>query len=585
MKSRLVFKLVGGGALMLLLSTINYQLSTVLAQGTAFTYQGQLMTSAGPATGTYNFIFTLYDTNVPPGNIVGGPVTNSGVTITNPGFFTATIDFGSVFNGSARWLEIAVSTPSGPFITLSPRQQLTPSPYALYAGNATMLANGVALGNGIDNFLLPNVAVDSFIGGGSNNQVLSTDALIVGGSGNQILDGSPGSVVVGGAQNAIDSSGSYATIGGGSNNVATAAYATVAGGENNRASGTESTVGGGTGNTASGMEATVAGGFDSTASGTGATVGGGNNIASGTWATVGGGSGNFASGTAATVAGGEVNYATNDYSTVGGGFDNNAFGFYATVPGGRFNLASGGESFAAGFGAEATNDDSFVWSDGENIPYTSDRANQFKIQAGGGVVMDVSGSSGLNPAALRVNSTSGNGVGLWVVSTSSDANAVFSNGGTGDIIKGFNGDFGGNPVFEVVNSGTVYSQGVVLTSDRNAKEHFVAVHPTEVLSKVTSLPISQWNFKGDRPEVRHLGPMAQDFHAAFGLDGADDKRISVVDEGGVALAAIQGLNEKVEDTSQKSDARIQQLEAENADLKARLEKIEQLLSSKNGGPQ
>ena len=70
-------------------------------------------------------------------------------------------------------------------------------------------------------------------------------------------------------------------------------------------------------------------------------------------------------------------------------------------------------------------------------------------------------------------------------------------------------------------------------------------------------------------EKKHIGPMAQDFHAAFQLDGADDKHISVVDEGGVALAAIQGLNQKLEEQR-----------AENADLKARLEKLEQLLLEK-----
>jgi len=81
------------------------------------------------------------------------------------------------------------------------------------------------------------------------------------------------------------------------------------------------------------------------------------------------------------------------------------------------------------------------------------------------------------------------------------------------------------------------------------------------------LPISQWSFKGD-PQITHLGPMAQDFHAAFGL-GTDDRHIATVDADGVALAAIQGLNQK--------------LERENAKLKARLEKLEQLLNDKLKG--
>jgi len=82
-------------------------------------------------------------------------------------------------------------------------------------------------------------------------------------------------------------------------------------------------------------------------------------------------------------------------------------------------------------------------------------------------------------------------------------------------------------------------------SDRNAKESFRTVEGKLILEKVASLPMSEWDYK-DTPGIRHLGPMAQDFHAAFGLNGSDDRHISVVDEGGVALAAIQGLNEKVE---------------------------------------
>jgi len=98
---------------------------------------------------------------------------------------------------------------------------------------------------------------------------------------------------------------------------------------------------------------------------------------------------------------------------------------------------------------------------------------------------------------------------------------------------------------------------------------------------VAQLPISEWSYKTD-VGTRHIGPMGQDFYSIFNI-GTDEKHIAPVDEGGVALAAIQGLNEKVEVggekaevRSQKSEARIQKLEAENAELKARLEKLEKL---------
>jgi hypothetical protein len=120
-------------------------------------------------------------------------------------------------------------------------------------------------------------------------------------------------------------------------------------------------------------------------------------------------------------------------------------------------------------------------------------------------------------------------------------------------------------------------------SDRNAKTNFTQVNAEEVLAKVAALPLSTWNYKSQAEDIRHIGPMAQDFKAAFGV-GESDTGITTVDADGVALAAIQGLNEKVEVRSQKSEDRIQILESENADLRTRLEKLEQLLTRvANGG--
>ena len=112
----------------------------------------------------------------------------------------------------------------------------------------------------------------------------------------------------------------------------------------------------------------------------------------------------------------------------------------------------------------------------------------------------------------------------------------------------------------------------------------MSLDPKAVLAKVAAMPIPQWEFKST-PGDQHVGPMAQDFHAVFGLNGADDKHITTVDESGVALAAIQGLNEKMESGKQKAETQIQELKAENADLKARLEKLEQLVTEKIGGAQ
>jgi len=118
-------------------------------------------------------------------------------------------------------------------------------------------------------------------------------------------------------------------------------------------------------------------------------------------------------------------------------------------------------------------------------------------------------------------------------------------------------------------TGAVYADGIQLSSDRDVKENFTAVDARDVLARVAALPVTQWNYKKDSQDVRHIGPMAQDFQAAFHLS-ADDKHISVVDEGGVALAAIQGLNQKLNE----KDAQIQTLRQENDSLAGRLKDLE-----------
>jgi trimeric autotransporter adhesin len=81
-------------------------------------------------------------------------------------------------------------------------------------------------------------------------------------------------------------------------------------------------------------------------------------------------------------------------------------------------------------------------------------------------------------------------------------------------------------------------------SDRNAKENFAPTNPREVLDKVAALPLATWNYKTQDKSIRHIGPTAQDFHTAFGV-GENDRTITTVNAAGVALAAIQGLNQKV----------------------------------------
>jgi hypothetical protein len=99
-------------------------------------------------------------------------------------------------------------------------------------------------------------------------------------------------------------------------------------------------------------------------------------------------------------------------------------------------------------------------------------------------------------------------------------------------------------------------------SDRNKKENFTPVDGEELLTKIDQLPITMWNYKGESKEIRHIGPVAQDFSRIFNV-GNDDKSISTIDPSGIALAAIKELNHA-----------LSALRAENAHLKDRLSRIE-----------
>lgn len=257
---------------------------TATNMGTAFTYQGRLLSGGAPANGSFNMTFALFD--VASGGTALATVGPNSVAVAN-GLFNVVLDFGQNFDGQARWLEITVSG-----TTLSPRQPLTPSPYALalpglwtqqnatspnliggYHGNIIETAVGATISGGGSGGSRQTIKADSnysTIGGGEGNRVECQGSTI--GGGNYNLVGQKNAVIAGGTGNVIRIGTSTnctalgdATIGGGAGNVASAAYATVAGGYSNEASGVQSTVSGGSGNKASGDNATVPGGVEAVA--------------------------------------------------------------------------------------------------------------------------------------------------------------------------------------------------------------------------------------------------------------------------------------------------------------------------------
>ncbi len=407
-----------------------------------------------------------------------------------------------------------------------------------FGGNRA-LAPASTIAGGIGN-VITTTASYAAVSGGYGNEAAGAGAAVGGGGydgtnfgGNRAL--ASASTIAGGMNNYITSTASYATVGGGHNNTANSPNATVSGGLNNTASGPNATVGGGYNNTAAGQYTTVGGGWDNTNNGNYATVSGGRSNTAGGWnATVGGGHSNTASGDQAIVSGGAYNTASSYYATVGGGYNNTASGWYATVPGGAYNTASGDYSFAAGRRAQANADGCFVWADSTDADVSCNNDDRTIFRSSGG---------------------------FYIYTRSDLSSGVY-----------------------VPAGGGAWST----VSDRELKENFAQVDEQELLARLAEIPITTWNYKSQDDAIRHIGPMAQDFYAAFGV-GEDDRHISTIDADGVALAAIQGLYRQ----SQEQAIRIETLErektalqeevntmrAENESLRRRLDNVEARLAA------
>ncbi|MFZ2235074.1 MAG: tail fiber domain-containing protein, partial [Dokdonella sp.] len=276
----------------------------------------------------------------------------------------------------------------------------------------------------------------------------------------------------------------------------------------------------------------------------------------GLWSAIGGGSENAANTVASAVAGGISNTAgvgglSGQAAFVGGGFGNTAAGNYSTISGGQENCAGGDHSWAGGRSARvrpgdengdgtctANSGDSngdegtFLWGGASSGAFLSSGPSQFGVRASGIFFGTPSASIVSMPFGRFINTSSG---------------AYLSTGGTW-----------------------------TNASSRSLKTGFESVDPLTVLSKLADLPLSTWLYKNS-VEGRHLGPTAEDFKAAFEL-GGDGTSIATVDADGVALAAIQGLNQKLEKENAELRADLDQktaaLEAQSAAFEIRLHALE-----------
>jgi hypothetical protein len=326
---------------------------------------------------------------------------------------------------------------------------------------------------------------------------------------------------------------------------------------------------------------------------------------------ISGGMGNIVTNEFATISGGRFNTASGDWSAVSGGNLNIASGRVATVPGGDENIAAGSSSFAAGEMAQALHDYSFIWGDGNGNGdgvSASTGDFQFDVYAYGGVLLysdariNLAGDVSLSGGAVAYHHLSlsgGNSTGYLYGSypalgdgihlgynyyyDNSGAGHVINTGGAtsrisakyGEIVLAVGGiNASPNTVrVDATTAGVTVYGTFNNSSDRNVKQDFSAVSPTELLAKVLQLPISEWSYKTDAA-TRHIGPMGQDFYSVFNI-GTDEKHIAPIDEGGVALAAIQGLNQKLNE----KDGEIQTLKLQNESLTERLNEIEAVVKS------
>jgi len=527
-----------------------------------------------------NYTYTTYWSN--DGTSVAGsePSASVSVGVTN-GLFTVALGDTTLPNMAAisaglfsqpdLQLQIWFNDGVNGFAGLSPAQNLTPAPYAVFAwGTSNLLGTlpAAQLSGTVANSTLPTNAVFSgavtaaaFSGSGTNLTSLNAGSLtggpvplscLSGITSNQLdattwqlatnLNGGNAALasnVVSGIMitNAFITNSCFAGNGGGLTGLAASQLVSI--GNSNLSAAGNFFVGAagnpamsGYNNTGIGVHALAANtnGLDNMAGGLNAlaaNTSGNNNTANGTYAL-------------------EANLSGNN---------NTASGFnalYANLSGG-YNTASGGYA---------------LYSNTNGVNNTANGAYALQGNTSG------SGNTAVGYNALYGSISGSNNIALGYqagqsITTGSSNIDIGHPGLTGDtsIIRIGSSQTATYLAGNVYAAGAVFSNGVSVVSDRNAKEKFTSVNAEDVLAKVLALPVAEWQYKADANGVKHLGPMAQDFHAAFGLNGGDDKHISIVDEGGVALAAIQGLNQKLEER-----------DAEIRDLQKRLGKLEQLMN-------
>ncbi|MGV6860140.1 MAG: tail fiber domain-containing protein [Putridiphycobacter sp.] len=261
--------------------------------------------------------------------------------------------------------------------------------------------------------------------------------------------------------------------------------------------------------------------------------------------------GAFAAGNLANASGlysfaaGHNPTASGDYSIslgragLASGFSSVALGYHPTASGdyamslGNYSTASGNNSFAMGFQAKAIHSGSFIYADKSTTGYIETTAdNQFMVRAAGGTIFFT--SSDLTTGVVLAP-----GAGSWSI-----------------------------------------------LSDSTKKENITPINYNDYLSQLDSIDVYRWNYKSQANSIQHIGPMAQDFYAAFNI-GSDSTYINSGDFDGVNLVLLKGLNEKIEvidnqkDELNKLNQELELLKKQRQELEEKLKFIEEKINQQH----
>lgn len=583
--------------------------------GTAFTYQGSLENGSGPVTDNCDFRFGLWDAAA-GGNQVGNSPQSVNFVVVADGVFTVTMDFGAGgIDGAARWLEIEVKCPPDVgFTSLLPRVALTPAPHAIRAskgvGPPNALEVDTATGNvgiGTDSPFFPLHVPSASVSGraiyGQHTAAVGVTYGVYGRSDSTDGRGVYGEATPGSGTTYGVYGQSNSTIGLGVYGVATAGVG-----------GTYGVYGRSDSNSGRGVS-----GFASAS--TGSTYGGrflsdstdGRGVFG--WATAGSGTTYGVSGRSDSNFGLGVHGVASAGSgtTYGGWFESNSntgVGVYGVATGGVggaygvsgrsdsnsgrgvFGFASANSGTTYGVYGQTTSPDGFAGyftgPSGSKNYFAQNvgigtSAPDVRLHVDGGADASLIDGSGY----LVVGSMNSTNIVMdtneIIARNNGAADDLFLNNGSGNV--GILRSTTSHPLH--VGTNTTNGNGAHLTaggtwtngSDRDSKQNFSPIDTQAILQKVAELSLTRWQYKGESDNVHHIGPVAQDFFAAFEV-GHDERYITTIDADGIALASIQELDRQARARDRDIDdlrAQNTELAARNRELETRLSRIESLI--------